>query len=451
MSAWLTHYRPHISATLNLSYPMIIGQLGLILMGVADNIMVGRVGAPALAACGVANALFFLFVVIGTGALAIISPMVAGIAAGGKGDSPGRLLATARRTGWIISAALMLLLSFLNLNFHWLGQSEEVTKLAIPYLFITIAGIPFMLDFWSYKQITDGLGYTQIAMKITILGLLTNIFLNLFLIYGFGPIPALGLNGAGISTLVSRIGMNLFLKYQVQHNHKFKQWIVPSPTTWKRIGLILKKGLPAGFQYFFELAAFSGAAIVIGWMGTASLAAHQIAINLASISYMAVSGIAGAGAIRVGQYVGLKQPDNILRAGITAAGITLVIMFICALIFLVFRDFLIHLYIDDPEVHAIAATLLLVAAVFQLSDGLQVVGLGILRGLHDVNFPTVITLIAYWVIGIPLGYMLAMHFDFGVLGIWLGLLAGLTASAILLMWRFWNRVKQQVLAEEREL
>ena len=199
--------------------------------------------------------------------------------------------------------------------------------------------------------------------------------------------------------------------------------------------------MPSGFQYFFEVGAFSFAVVMVGWLGSKPQAAHQIAINLASISFMAVLGISAAGSIRVGNAVGQKDINETRRAGFTASFLGASVMLFSGLIFIFFRKFLPTLYINDEAVVSIASSLLVIAALFQLSDGLQAVGIGILRGLTDVKIPTAITFIAYWVVGLPVGYLLGFTFHLGVQGVWIGLLSGLTTSAILLTLRFNSRSK----------
>jgi multidrug resistance protein, MATE family len=201
---------------------------------------------------------------------------------------------------------------------------------------------------------------------------------------------------------------------------------------------LFRLGLPGGFQFFFEVAAFSGAAVIIGWLGKYPLAAHQVAINLASVTYMMASGFSAAGAIRVGEAVGMGSRQRVLQAGTVALAMSGGFMALCCLIFLSINQELVALYINDPRVASIASSLVIIAGFFQLSDGIQVVGLGILRGIADVNIPTVITLFAYWIIGLPVGYLLGFSLGMNVQGIWIGLLIGLTVSAILLTVRFYR-------------
>jgi len=249
--------------------------------------------------------------------------------------------------------------------------------------------------------------------------------------------PALGLNGAGIATGISRVIMALTMCWYV-FRPKFKMYRtgLNKPADLKSIFRLLKIGIPAGMQYFFEIAAFSGAAIMIGWLGKFSLAAHQVAISSAAVTYMLASGISTAGSIRVGDAHGRKNALQVRKAGFSAIILGSFFMGICALFFTCMHTIIPYWYVSDNQVAEIASTLLIIAALFQLSDGIQVIGLGILRGIMDVRFPTLITLISYWAIGIPVGYVLCFTLGWGASGMWIGLLLGLTCSAILLTFRF---------------
>jgi MATE family multidrug resistance protein len=253
------------------------------------------------------------------------------------------------------------------------------------------------------------------------------------------------LDGAGWATFASRVFMALALMAFVMNNKSFKRYDVSfhfKSINKKVIKKILSLGLPSGLQYFFEVGAFSFAVIMVGWLGTNQLAAHQIAISLASISFMVMLGISVAGSIRVGNAVGMKDIEETRRAGFTAQILGAAIMLVSGLVFIIFRNFLPTLYVSDEVVISYASSLLIIAALFQISDGVQAIGIGILRGLTDVKIPTAITFIAYWIVGLPVGYLLGFNFELGVQGVWIGLLLGLTTSAILLTLRFNLRSKQ---------
>ena len=273
--------------------------------------------------------------------------------------------------------------------------------------------------------------------------------MNYLLIYGKFGFPELGLIGAGWGTLISRVFMAIGLLVYIGKSKRTEVYKVGlqifsiSAVYFKPM---LKIGVPSGAQFVFEVGAFSVAALMMGQLGVVPLAAHQIAISLVSLSYMMATGIAAASTVRVGNQIGKRDAFNLNRAGNTSFIIALIFMAFCATIFIVFHNFFPTLYVDDPELISLAGSLIVVAGFFQLSDGVQVVGLGALRGMSDVKIPTIITLIAYWVLGIPVSYLFGFIWDFGPQGIWLGLLVGLSASAIALFVRFKILAKKKAIS-----
>jgi len=437
-------YKEHVKLTLQLSYPVIIGQLGFIMMGVVDSIMVGTLGSAPLAAAALGNSITLLIFIVGIGVSFAVTPLVAISVGANKYSDCGiffRQSLLVNLTFGLILMAVTLICSELLI---YLDQPAEVLAPAKSYTRILgLGALPVML-FQTYKQFIEGLSVMKPAMVITILANIINAFTNWTLIFGNLGFPALGLDGAGWATFTSRSFMAISLMLYVMNKKFFKQYDVTFH--FKNINLpvikkILSLGLPSGIQYFFEVGAFAFAVIMIGWLGTEQLAAHQIAINLASISFMVVLGLSIAGGIRVGNAVGEKNVTRVRRAGFTSIFLALCIMAVSGLIFIIFRNYLPTLYIDDETVISIASSLLIIAALFQLSDGVQAIGIGILRGLTDVKIPTVITFVAYWVVGLPIGYFLAFELGWDVQGVWIGLLAGLTTSAILLTLRFNTKSK----------
>lgn len=283
------------------------------------------------------------------------------------------------------------------------------------------------------------------AMIIALLANVINIFGNWILIFGKLGFPALGLAGAAWSTFISRVFMASAMIIYVMKNEKFKDYDVNFHFRGLNLAVIKKiiqLGIPSGFQNFFEVGAFSIAVIMIGWIGANELAAHQIALNLASITFMIVLGISQASSIRVGYAMGERDVKKIRRAGFTAIALGAGIMVFSGITFIVLNHFLPSLYINDQNVIDIASGLLIIAALFQLSDGIQAVGIGVLRGLTDIKGPTIITFTAYWLISLPVAYLLAFIFNQGVYGVWVGLLIGLSVAAVLLTIRFNYKSKQ---------
>jgi MATE family multidrug resistance protein len=448
------HYRtylPYVLSILKLSVPLIIGQLGFVLMGVADTVMVGHVSADALAAAGVSNAVFFLIMVICIGTGTVISPMIAKSNSAGEPDEIKLIYNNGLLVHLILGVVLTAIVALLAYNFHWFKQPPGVEKLSIEYtLILSLTSLPFAL-FFFLKQISDGLSKTTWSMAVTVAGLLMNVLLNWVLIYGKWGFPALGLNGAGIATLITRVFMAVAMWAVLWYVPEFSALIRRKVSHFYEHNYfvnILKVGLPAGMQYFFEIGAFSGSAFLIGWLGTYQLAAHNVAINLASVTYMIVSGISIAASIKVGDALGQHKWKKVRKTGISAIYCGLSFMTVFAVLFLLFDKQLVALYTNEPEVIRYATGLVIIAGFFQLFDGTQAIGLGILRGVSDVNIPTFVTLLAYWGIGLPLGYYLAFVQNFDVYGIWMALLLGLFMAALLHTLRFLHltgkRIREKV-------
>lgn len=431
--------KSYIQKTLSLAYPVIIGQLGLIIMGVVDSIMVGELGAVPLAAASLSNSLIFIVLIIAIGNSIAVTPLVAILVGAKKSDECGVYFRQSLLVN-LVMGFLVFLIILVGVNYlHLLGQSFSVQQKAKSYMIIIGLSIFPLMIFQTYKQFIEGLSIMRPAMIITLAANLINVFANWVLIFGKLGFPRLELDGAGWATFLSRLFMAISLMIFVMYNKRFRIYDVSfhfRSLNFPVIRRILSVGLPSGFQYFFEVGAFSFAVIMIGWIGANELAAHQIAISLASVSFMGVLGISQAGGILVGNAVGEQSVQLVRKSGFTAIALGMIWMSVSGIIFILFRNHLPLIYIRDEAVIRIASQLLIIAALFQLSDGIQAVGIGILRGLTDVKGPTVITFIAYWIISLPIGYLLAFQFGYGVIGVWIGLLIGLTCSAIMLTLRF---------------
>lgn len=440
--------KDHLNTTFHLAYPVMLSQLGQVSVGVADSMMVGRLGALPLAAASLGNSIFFVLMMFGIGISMGITPLIS--VADGKGKTK-RIARLFSHGLWInVATSILLTIVVLGLSqgLHFLNQPDEVVVLAIPYLLIITASLFPMMVFQTYKQMAEGLSQTKQAMYITILCNVINVFLNWVLIWGYLGAPALGLNGAGWATLISRVLMMLMMGGYVFYSQRYQIFQLSLSirnASLPMLSRILKIGVPTGFQFIFEVSAFSAAAIMMGWIGVNALAGHQIALNLASISYMMATGLATAGMIRVSNQIGRGNIKAMREAGMVVFGMVIVFMFSAAVLFIGARFYLPTLYIDDPEVISLSASLLIIAGFFQLSDGVQVVGLGVLRGMEDVKVPTLVTLMAYWVLGLPLGYLFAFELGMEEKGIWYGLLIGLSITALLLFYRFHTLSKKRLL------
>ncbi|HZW38128.1 MAG TPA: MATE family efflux transporter [Ignavibacteriaceae bacterium] len=416
-----------------------IGQLGIILMNVIDAIMVGELGPIPLAASSVANSLFILIFIIGVGVALSVSPLVA-IAVGENRHYECELLFKNSLFVNVGLNTILFLLTFaLSPFLRYLNQPDEVVGQAIIFTNILAFSLIPTSIYHSYKQFIEGLQNTKPAMIITLTAVLINVFINYLLIYGNWGLPRLGLFGAGIGTFTARTFMAFIIFLYVTKSTKYKNFDLKfrfKDYNYKIVRKILAIGLPSGMQYFFEVGAFSFAVIMVGWLGTVQLAAHQIAINLASVPFMAATGISVAGSIRVGNALGRRDVKEIRQAGFTAISLGASIMIFSGIIFVVFNNYLPALYVNDQAVIRYASTILIIAAMFQIFDGTQAVGIGVLRGLTDVKGPTAITFISYWLLALPIGYYLGFKLHLDISGVWYGLLIGLIASATLLTLRF---------------
>lgn len=428
-----------LKQTAALSVPIVVGQLGQMLMGVVDNVMVGKLGPTPLAASSVANSLFILVMVIGFGVSVAVTPLTAIALGAGKFKECGAVLRHGILVNVLSGIILCILTFFLSETISFLDQPSDIVAPASFYLKVLGVSILPMMVFQSYRQFAEGVSILKPAMVITILANGVNILGNWIFIFGHLGAPPLGLTGAGIATFCSRVFMALAIMAVITGSadmRRFDPFFRLSPLNFSIIRKLMSIGIPAGFQYFFEVSAFSASAIMIGWMGTTALAAHQIALNLASISFMVAMGISSAGTIRVSNALGRKDIRATRIAGFSAAALSAMFMASAGLVFIIFRHDLPGLYVSDITVIDIAASLLVIVAFFQVSDGIQAVGIGILRGVTDMKIPTLITLVAYWLMGVPSGYILAFIFDMGIFGVWYGLLISLTASGVFMMIRF---------------
>lgn len=434
-------YKPHYITSLNLAIPVVISQLGHTLVQTADSVIIGHfAGTIPLAAVSLVNSIFTIVLVIGMGISYGLTPLIA--QENGKGEflECGKLLINSLLLNAITGIILFLLLYFGSITvIENLGQSPEVVVLAKSYLrLLGLSIIPLMI-FLTFKQFAEGLGFTKQAMKISIWGNLLNICLGIIFVKGlFGIIP-MGISGVGWSTLIDRIIMSIVMAVYVLRSEIFKPYLKNLSTKsidWIRSIKILKIGTPVALQYTFEISAFSGAAILIGTIGPVQQAAHQVAINLASATYMMSSGISAAATIKSGNNFGLNDIKQLRLSAISSYHIVLAFMAFTAILFIALNQYLPYIFTSDNAVILIASQLLIIAGFFQLFDGAQVVGLGILRGMGDVNIPTLITFIAYWIIGLPVGYYLGIQLQMGANGIWYGLTIGLLISSILIFLRF---------------
>ena len=453
----INNYTKEFNYNLKLAFPVILGMLGHIFVSFADNIMVGQLGAAELAAVSLGNSFFFIAMSLGIGFASAITPLVA------EADSTKNSLGVknALKHGLILCSILSVLLYLLMLLaipvIHYMKQPLEVVELAIPYLYIISISIIPLVVFEALKRFSDGLSNTKYPMYATIAANIINIIINYLLIFGSFGFPKLGIVGAGIGTLVSRIIMIFFLSLMFMKKEKFKPYILNIKF---RIvdSLIFKKiiniGFPSALQMLFEVGIFTAAIWMSGVLGKNFQAANQIAFNLSAMTFMVGVGLSVAAMIRVGNQKGLSDFIELRRIAFSVFMLTVLIEMFFAVMFLVFRDWLPTIYLDtenlsktleNTEVILIASKLLLIVALFQIFDGLQVVILGALRGMQDVKIPTIITFVSYWLIGFPISFYLGIYTPLKSTGIWIGLLISLVCASIMLYLRFNYLTKKLII------
>lgn len=448
MITTLKKHWAEVPYNLKLATPVVLGMLGHTLVAFADNIMVGQLGPAELAAVSLGNSFLFIAMSVGLGLSTAITPLIAEADGFKKTFEIKKVFKHGVLICGIVGVLLTGVVLFSVPLLHKMKQPEEVLVFAVPFLSIVgISLIPLML-FQAIKQLCDGLSRTRLPMYASIIGNLLNVVLNYLLIFGNHGFPQMGVAGAALGTLISRVFMLFLLIVFLKRSAYFSPFLTDLRwrlVSWRFSRRILALGLPSSFQVFFEVTLFTSAIWLSGILGTLYQAANQIALNLASMTYMVGIGLNVAAMIRVGNQKGRKDYKRLNEVAQSIFFLTVVIELLFAIVFLAARHVLPELYLDanDPlnradnlMVMALASELLLWAAIFQLFDGLQVVIIGALRGMQDVNFTAYITFIAYWLVGFPVCYYLGLHTSLASQGIWIGLTLGLTVSALLLYLRF---------------
>ena len=444
----LSIYTKEFRYNWKLAAPVMLGMLGHTFVSFVDNIMVGQLGTAELAAVSLGNSFMFIAMSIGIGFSTAITPLTA------EADSSNNFIqakSTFKHGLFLCSVLGITLFSivyFAKPLLYLMKQPAEVVELALPYLDLVAFSLIPLIVFQALKQFSDGLSMTRYPMYATLLANIINVALNYVLIFGHFGFPALGIVGAAYGTLASRFIMVAYLWLLLMKKEKSKA-MVTNIKIFVLEKLMIKKiislGAPSAMQMFFEVAIFTAAIWLSGLLGKNPQAANQIALNLSSMTFMVAMGLSVASMIRVGNQKGLQNYKELRRIAHSIFLFAIILATFFALIFLLFRHSLPKIYvdfdgaanlIDNMEVVSIAAHIMLIAAIFQISDSIQVVVLGALRGLQDVKMPTLITFISYWLIGFPISIYFGREETYGSFGIWLGILAGLSSAAVLLYIRF---------------
>ncbi len=438
-------YKVHFKINWQIAYPLVLGQAGHMITSIADTIMVGQLGSTPLAAASIAHSVFIVIFVFGLG----ITAATTTISGKAYGERNTGLLQSIFLNGLLttvffglIIALIMYLTTFL---FPYLKQPPEVIALAVPYYKILILSwLPYFI-FMHYKQFVDGLTLTKPGMIIIVVCNILNVFLNYGFIFGKMGFPELGLNGAAVATAISRALMAISYVILMRYSKTLRIYLKKMSLkfiSFERIKEFFKLGIPIGLQHILEVGAFVVGALMTGWLGAKQLAAYQIVMSLASLTFMMSSGISSTATIRISNLLGERNFHRLKIAGFSAFYMVLAFMATTGIIFILGRYAIPSLYINEPDVIEIASKLMIIAGLFQIMDGTQVTAIGALRGLQDVNSPTFISLLSYWLITLPIACLLGIYLKMGAIGIWWGYLIGLLFAAVILTSRFLYLLKK---------
>lgn len=429
---------------LRLAVPVVVIQVGMMAMGVVDTIMVGHISARALAAVALGNLYFFGLAVFAMGTLMVLDPVVAQAFGAGDRAAVGRAVQRGVLLAALLTIPVALLLTLAAPVFHLAQQPAEVVPLAASYAVVTAPGVfPFLL-FVVFRQSLQSMGRTAPIVAAIVGANLANAALNWVLIYGYLGFPALGVVGSAWATSISRALLAAGLWVGARRELGPLLWpLRPGIWQWEPLSRMLRLGMPIGAQHVLEFGAFALVALMMGWIGMREMAGHQIAINLAALTFMVPLGVGDAGSVLVGQAVGRGDPEGTRGAARAALACGVTFMSLTAAIFLAFPEPLARLYSRDLDVVSVAATLIPIAGVFQVFDGLQVVAAGILRGLGDTRVPMLVNLLGYWLIGIPVSVYLGFGTGLGPVGLWWGLVLGLALVGASLLLRVRARLARR--------
>jgi MATE family multidrug resistance protein len=426
-------------ATLLLAIPVAIGQVSQMLMGVTDSVMIGRTGTVPLAASAFGTGIFNIFFMIGVGLLTPVAIFASRARGAGRHDEAGEYLRHGLLLALLSGAAEIAIILYLSVHIAWFRQPPEILAAVNPFFVLIGFSLLPTLAYLALRQFAESMGRPWVPVLIIMGGVFLNGLLNWVFIYGHLGMPALGLTGAGISTLTSRtLGSAVIFAWlrmdPAMRSAWPRHWL--APFSLERIRRMLSVGLPASGCLLFEGGAFAFATVMMGWLGAISLAAHQIALSCAAMTFMVALGVSMAVGMRTSAAVGAGEHARLRPIWIGGAAMGGMLGVALTVTFLLFGRPIASCFISDPHVIATATSLLVVAAVFQIFDGNQVINSAALRGLTDVKVPAVITFVAYWLIALPLGYLLGIRWGYGPAGIWWGLAAGLAAAAVMLGLRF---------------
>jgi MATE family multidrug resistance protein len=446
-------WRSELAAMVSLAVPVVLSELGWVAQGVVDNIMVGRLGPAAIGAVALGNAVYYTPALFGIGLLLGLDTLVAQAYGRRDHDECHRWLAQGVYLACIVTPPLMILTAALSYGFTRFGVIPEVASLSGPYLRLLNWGTLPLLLYGGTRRYLQGVGQVRVITLTYVLANLMNWFGDWVLIYGKLGFPALGVNGSAISTCIARVSMAAALlgfawRYERKRGHPlFAHW---AGLQVDRLRRLVRLGAPAAGQILLEVGAWNLSTFAAGYLTPVALATHTIALNYASISYMVPLGVSAAAAVSVGHAIGAGDPARARRAGWMALALGTGFMVCAGVVFLIAPRHLIVLYTNDARVLALGPSLLWIAAAFQIFDGIQTVSTGALRGLGETRVPMFANLVGYWIMGLPLGFILCFVLRWGVYGMWIGLTLSLVVIASTLLVR-WNRDSGRMALEHSEI
>lgn len=439
LSRFFDTYKNHYKALVSLGLPIVIGQIGVIILGFADTLMIGHHSTAELGAASFVNNVFNLAIIFSTGFSYGLTPIVGGLFGTSQYAPAGQALRNSLLANSLVAFLITLCMSVLYWNVESLGQPEELIPLIKPYYLVLLASLVFVMLFNCFKQFTDGITDTRTAMWILLGGNVLNIFGNYLLIYGKCGLPELGLLGAGISTLFSRMVMVVVFVCIFLRSSRFVRYKVGFLRMgWSKAMFCRLNGLgwPIAFQMGMETASFSLSAIMIGWLGTIALASHQVMLAISQFTFMMYYGMGAAVAVRVSNFNGQRDIVNVRRAAYAGFHMMMALGAVLSLIVFLFRNQLGSWFTDSPEVVTMVTSLIVPFLIYQFGDGLQITFANALRGISDVKPMMLIAFIAYFVISLPVGYLCGFVLDWGIVGVWMAFPFGLTSAGWMLWWRF---------------
>lgn len=441
-------YRNQYKANLRLALPVVLTQLGQILTQVADNLMVGRYGGDdpvPLAAVSFGGSVFFILFIASIGVALGLTPLVGELYTQGDRHRSASLLQNGIMFYTLLGLVVGLVQYAITPLLYHLGQPLEVVEMAIPYYRMLVYSMPFIMLFFAFKQFLEGVGNTKVEMVVTIAVNLLNVVFNWIFIYGHLGFAEMGAEGAGLGTLLSRIIAPILMIGYFFNRQRYRSYLdgfSPRNYSWATVRRLLHMGLPISLQMFLEASAFVGTGIMMGWFGKETMSANQIAITIGNCAFMIVMSIGAATTIRVSHCYGARNIGELSLAAKASYHLVLAWNAFAALVFISLRNYIPTLFTTNAEVIAITSQLLIFAALYQLSDGVQNVSVGILRGIQDVKIIMPIAFVSYWLLNLPVGYLFGFTLGMGPSGLFLGFTFGLSAAALLMILRIRRSIRR---------